>query len=170
MPSAATFHRALTPEQDNRFNSPLPDAEQKERASRHGRSVPSWCEGEPSIDEILADPIVRAMMRADGVELAELAQLLVDVEERRLNGSRSKEAPARRLIESCSETGARSRGFMGLQDPLDDLRHAYLLGLYDEDLVIGSLRVEHGLSAIETMQLMREWDDERRRAAARQSA
>ena len=35
-----------------------------------------WCLDEPSIGELLSDPIVRAMMDADGVESAQLAAIL----------------------------------------------------------------------------------------------
>ena len=38
--------------------------------------VNSWCRDEPSIGEMLSDPIVRAVMEADGVGPENLASLL----------------------------------------------------------------------------------------------
>jgi hypothetical protein len=36
----------------------------------------NWCHREPTLDEILSDSIVRAVMEADGVEPQELAAML----------------------------------------------------------------------------------------------
>jgi hypothetical protein len=36
----------------------------------------NWCHGEPTLDEILSDSIVRAVMEADGVDPRELAATL----------------------------------------------------------------------------------------------
>ena len=33
--------------------------------------------GEPSLDEILSDPLVRSLMKADGVEMRRLCEVLV---------------------------------------------------------------------------------------------
>jgi hypothetical protein len=39
----------------------------------------SWCLREPTLSEMLSDPIVRALMKADGVERAELEAMLQNV-------------------------------------------------------------------------------------------
>jgi hypothetical protein len=36
----------------------------------------NWCDREPTLDEILSDSIVRAMMEADGIDPQELAATL----------------------------------------------------------------------------------------------
>jgi hypothetical protein len=36
----------------------------------------NWCHREPTLDEILSDSIVRAMMEADGIDPQELAATL----------------------------------------------------------------------------------------------
>jgi len=36
----------------------------------------NWCHREPTLDEILSDSIVRAVMEADGIEPQELAAML----------------------------------------------------------------------------------------------
>jgi hypothetical protein len=33
--------------------------------------------GEPSLDEILSDPLVRSLMKADGIEMRRLCEVLV---------------------------------------------------------------------------------------------
>lgn len=53
-----------------------------------------WCGREPSISEILAEPIVGAVMEADGVNPDELAALLRKARESLLNASR-RNAPRR---------------------------------------------------------------------------
>ncbi len=40
------------------------------------RDTSSWLSGEASIDELMADPIVRLVMRSDGVSEGELRALL----------------------------------------------------------------------------------------------
>ena len=39
----------------------------------------NWCHREPTLDEILSDSIVRAMMEADGIDPQELAATLREV-------------------------------------------------------------------------------------------
>ena len=48
----------------------------------HRDAQTPWCPDEPSIGEILSDPIVRAMMHADGVELEYLAAMLGKIHRR----------------------------------------------------------------------------------------
>jgi len=55
---------------------------------------------------------------------------------------------------------------MNPDDAITNLKEAYLLGAYDAEWVIRELRTDHGLSAAQTMHLMRAWDDERRRRKA----
>jgi hypothetical protein len=43
---------------------------------QHSGSRTRWYQEEPGIDEMLADPIVRALMDADGVEPEGLASIL----------------------------------------------------------------------------------------------
>jgi hypothetical protein len=38
-----------------------------------------WCDHEPTLEEILSDPIFRAMMDADGVDPRELETMLREV-------------------------------------------------------------------------------------------
>jgi hypothetical protein len=38
-----------------------------------------WLRGEPSLDEVLADPIVHALMQRDGVDAHDLKVLIEDV-------------------------------------------------------------------------------------------
>jgi hypothetical protein len=38
-----------------------------------------WLHGEPSLDEVLADPIIHALMQRDGVDPRELKALIEDV-------------------------------------------------------------------------------------------
>jgi len=45
---------------------------------------------EPSVSEMLSDPIVQALMRADGVQACDLKALLCSVAKRIRDGSRSK--------------------------------------------------------------------------------
>ena len=40
------------------------------------RDTSSWLRGEASVDELMADPIVRLVMRSDGVSEGELRALL----------------------------------------------------------------------------------------------
>jgi hypothetical protein len=54
-------------------------------------------------------------------------------------------------------------------DAITNLMEAYVLGIYDVDLAIDELRFSHRLSAMETMHLMRKWDDERLHRNARRS-
>jgi hypothetical protein len=58
---------------------------------RRSRAKACWWERELTISEILAEPIVKAVMKADGVEPDELAAILADARERLLKGT----APAR---------------------------------------------------------------------------
>ena len=55
---------------------------------------------EPSIEEMLADPIVRAIMIADGIRAGELEALL-RLAAQRLRGTDAKEQGEARAIESC---------------------------------------------------------------------
>ena len=45
-------------------------------SSRRNSAKACWCAREPSISEILAEPIVRAVMKADGVEPHEFEAIL----------------------------------------------------------------------------------------------
>jgi hypothetical protein len=38
-----------------------------------------WLHGEPSLDDVLADPIIRALMQGDGVDPCNLNALIKDV-------------------------------------------------------------------------------------------
>jgi hypothetical protein len=49
-----------------------------------------WSSSEPTIGEILSDPIVRALMEADGVEPSELEAML-----RRIAAIRAQSRPGR---------------------------------------------------------------------------
>jgi len=52
---------------------------------------------EPSIEEMLADPIVRAIMAADDIRAGELETLVRSVAKRlRATGAKDKEGPRRR--------------------------------------------------------------------------
>ena len=54
-----------------------------------------WIHGEPSLDEVLNDPVIRALMRRDGVEVETLRVLIRGV--RRLAAPPARgETPARR--------------------------------------------------------------------------
>ena len=44
--------------------------------------MPSSSSGEPALEDFFAEPIVQAIMRADGVPEAELREALADVESR----------------------------------------------------------------------------------------
>ena len=49
-----------------------------------------WCRCEPSISEILAEPIVRAVMEADGVKPEEFAAMLRNAREKVLDRSHGR--------------------------------------------------------------------------------
>jgi len=53
-------------------------------SERRIRARSPWWRREPSISEILAEPIVRAVMQADGVEPEELAAILYRARQRLL--------------------------------------------------------------------------------------
>jgi hypothetical protein len=58
----------------------------------------SWCLREPSLSEMLSDPIVKALMEADGVERGELEAMLREVAAKSLPGpgvTRSVTPPTR---------------------------------------------------------------------------
>jgi hypothetical protein len=59
-----------------------------------------WCAHEPTISEMLSDPIVRALMDADGVDAGELEASL-----RSLAASRAPPRPARTARRSGSSAG-----------------------------------------------------------------
>jgi len=46
---------------------------------QHSGAATPWCPDEPSIVDILADPIVRAVMDADGVKPEHLAAILGNI-------------------------------------------------------------------------------------------
>jgi hypothetical protein len=46
---------------------------------QHSGAATPWCPDEPSIGDILADPIVRAVMDADGVKPEHLAAILGNI-------------------------------------------------------------------------------------------
>ena len=46
------------------------------KADQRSHAATRWCPDEPSIGEMLSDPIVRALMDADGVEPERLASIL----------------------------------------------------------------------------------------------
>ena len=55
----------------------------QEKAERLIRSRSAFkLDGEPSIQELIDDPIMRAMMERDGVELTALVELIDDVKSR----------------------------------------------------------------------------------------
>lgn len=55
----------------------------QEKAERLIRSHSTFkLDGEPSIQELIDDPIMRAMMARDGVELTALVELIDDVKSR----------------------------------------------------------------------------------------
>jgi len=66
-------------------------------SSRRNRARACWCGREPSISEILAEPIVRAVMEADGVEPDEFAAILHNAGARLLNASRRRKTPPRQI-------------------------------------------------------------------------
>jgi len=47
------------------------------RTGREGKVVMDRFIGEPSLDEILSDPLVRSLMKADGIEMRRLCEVLV---------------------------------------------------------------------------------------------
>jgi hypothetical protein len=49
-----------------------------------------WCYDEPSLDDMFADPLIAAVMRADGVDAGELRPALNDMAE--LVAARSEDA------------------------------------------------------------------------------
>jgi hypothetical protein len=66
---------------------------------RRRRAKTCWCECELTISEILAEPIVKAVMTADGVAPEELTPVLGDVRERLLKGLYRRECRPRLLPE-----------------------------------------------------------------------
>jgi hypothetical protein len=137
---------------------------------RRGRAKACWCGREPSIGEILAEPIVRAVMKADGVAPRELAAILDNVRETLLNRSRRDNVAPDSFL-SRSDTNLRRGPSTSEEDgAIMSLKEAYLLGIYDAELAIDELRSSHHFSTLETMHLMREWDDERLRRNARRSS
>jgi hypothetical protein len=47
-----------------------------------GEENMSWCRCEPTLEDILSDPIVAAVMQADAVDVHELDELLSDIADR----------------------------------------------------------------------------------------
>jgi len=52
-------------------------------AGQRIRARSCWCEHRPSLDEILDDPLIRAVMDADGVDREELAAILLSTSAKR---------------------------------------------------------------------------------------
>ena len=55
----------------------------------------NWCHREPTLNEILSDPVVRAVMEADGVNRHELEVMLRRVAQRLRIARRGDESGAR---------------------------------------------------------------------------
>ena len=62
-------------------------------SSRRNGAKACWCAREPSISEILAEPIVRAVMEADGVKPYEVWAMLRNASGSVLIGSRRRKTP-----------------------------------------------------------------------------
>ena len=71
----------------------------RERGAKHRPHGDPRCRNtkEPSIEEMLADPIVRAIMAADGIRAGELETLVRAAAKRpRATGGKDKKGPRRR--------------------------------------------------------------------------
>ncbi|HEX6978621.1 MAG TPA: hypothetical protein VF342_04930 [Alphaproteobacteria bacterium] len=67
------------------------------------RRVSGRLDGEPRLDELLDDPVMKALMARDGVDRVALIALISDVQ-RRLAGRRARTAPQER-VNQLAEAG-----------------------------------------------------------------
>ena len=58
-------------------------------------STPIWSHLEPTVEEMLSDPIIIALMQADGVRRYELEQMLERVRERLYGAPQPSDQPVR---------------------------------------------------------------------------
>jgi hypothetical protein len=63
---------------------------------RRSKARACWCAREPNISEILVEPIIRAVMEADGVNPGEFAAIVRNARKTVLNAPRGCKALSRR--------------------------------------------------------------------------